>query len=271
MSGTGAYARHFQTGLTRCLGWAFAFAWIGCRAVSGEMAAPDLSLICDDAAWQASKATGVPISVLKAISLTETGRKRGGEFRPWPWTVNMEGKGVWFDTEDEARAYVYKHFQRGARSFDIGCFQINYKWHGEAFSSIEEMFDPAKNALYAARFLKELHAEMGSWSKAAGAYHSRTPSYAEKYAERFDTVRSRYAHEDGRDIPDIPDIVLVANGGTIDAPAQGFGEVRVAEARVNSYPLLQTGNLGGLGSLVPIGNSGGVALFGPREPQVEVN
>ena len=52
-------------------------------------AQPDLSEICDSAALQAAKVSGVPISVLKAISLTETGRKRDGAFRPWPWTVNM--------------------------------------------------------------------------------------------------------------------------------------------------------------------------------------
>ena len=63
-------------------------------------------------------------AVLKAISLTETGRKTGGQFRPWPWTVNMEGTGHWFDTLDEARAYVSREFKRGARSFDVGCFQI---------------------------------------------------------------------------------------------------------------------------------------------------
>ena len=47
----------------------------------------------------------------------------------------MEGKGKWFQTRDEALSYVFKHFKRGARSFDVGCFQINFKWHGQAFPS----------------------------------------------------------------------------------------------------------------------------------------
>ena len=88
----------------------------------------------------------------------------------------MKGTGLWFETEDAARAYVYEHFKRGARSFDVGCFQINYKWHHEAFASIEQMFDPMANALYAARFLGALKAEKGSWVEAAGAYHSRNPA-----------------------------------------------------------------------------------------------
>ena len=218
-------------------------------------ASPDLAQICDDVAWRASEATGVPISVLKAISLTETGRRRDGAFRPWPWTVNMEGKGVWFETPAEALAYVSENFARGARSFDVGCFQINYKWHGENFSSIEEMFEPLANAIYAARFLKSLFEETGSWTKAAGAYHSRTPSYAEKYAARFDRFRAGFLAEDGEEIPQMPDIVLAAYGTAPGAPAPGM--------RVNSYPLLQSGGTTGLGSLVPIGNGTRGSLFGP--------
>jgi len=66
------------------------------------------------------------------------------------------------------------------------CFQINYKWHHQHFSSLEAMFDPIINTDYAARFLTDLFGELGSWSAAAGAYHSRTPKYATRYTKRFD-------------------------------------------------------------------------------------
>jgi len=214
-------------------------------AVSG-----DLSLVCERAAEQAAARTGVPLSVLKAISLTETGRNRGGKMRPWPWTVNMEGAGHWFDTEDAARSFVYGHFKRGARSFDVGCFQINYKWHGEHFASIDEMFDPLANALYAARFLKTLHAEKGDWAAAAGAYHSRSPEFADKYAARFDRFRAGLRHEDLDGVPEIPDIVLAA--------AAPF---RPVVPRVNTFPLLRAGSGAGLGSLVPVANGAGSSLF----------
>lgn len=210
----------------------------------------DLSLVCEQAAELASAQVGVPVSVLKAISLNETGRKWGGEMRPWPWTINMEGAGHWFDTEDEARSFVYGHFKRGARSFDVGCFQINYKWHGENFASIDQMFDPVANAIYAAKFLKTLHAEKGDWTAAAGAYHSRTPEFADKYAARFDRFRAGLRQQDLGDIPEIPDIVLAA-----------AGPLAPAVPRVNRFPLLQSGNGAGLGSLVPIGNGAGASLF----------
>lgn len=225
-------------------------------AISTAMPSVDPAAICDWAAAEAARRSGVPISVLKAISLNETGRKRGGAFRPWPWTVNMEGKGLWFDSAKAALTYAETERRRGALSFDVGCFQINFKWHGEAFASVEEMFDPLKNALYAARFLGQLHAETGSWSAAAGAYHSRNPEFARRYQARFERFRAGLLPEDGRDIPEIPDIVLAANGG--------FPDPAAAVERINRFPLLQRGSGATLGSLVPISNGGGASLFGPR-------
>lgn len=155
----------------------------------------DVAALCDAAGLAASQATGVPEPVLRAIALTETGRNTNGRLRPWPWTVNMEGKGKWFDASAEAMAWVRGHHDRGARSYDVGCFQINYRWHGNAFSSLEEMFDPGRNALYAAQFLARLYAETGSWSKAAAAYHSRTPKFADKYRARFDRILARLTNQ----------------------------------------------------------------------------
>ena len=152
---------------------------------------PALADICYGAIERASRTLNVPADVMLAISLTETGRKMKGNYRPWPWTVNMEGKGFWFDTRAEALAFVKRRYAQGARSFDVGCFQINYKWHGQNFKSIEDMFDPQINASYAAKFLGDLFRETGSWTRAAGAYHSRTPEFATRYAARFDRYRAR--------------------------------------------------------------------------------
>lgn len=145
--------------------------------------------ICDQAALHVSETTSVPLSVLLAITRVETGRGGGTALRPWPWTVNMEGKGRWFDTEDQARKYVFRYFKNGARSFDIGCFQINYRWHHRGFNSIEEMFDPNLNAQYAAQFLSQLYTELGTWDRAVGAYHSRTNKYAKRYLARYTTIK----------------------------------------------------------------------------------
>ncbi|MCB1343186.1 MAG: lytic transglycosylase domain-containing protein [Pseudooceanicola sp.] len=152
---------------------------------------------CDRAAERAARQSGVPLDVLRAITRVETGRRGpGGAIAPWPWTVNMEGLGRWFDNRQEALHYAETEMQAGARSFDVGCFQINFRWHGDAFDSLDAMFDPDRNAEYAARFLARLFAETGDWSRAAGAYHSRTPAFADRYSERFTAMRD--------DQPDLP-------------------------------------------------------------------
>lgn len=148
----------------------------------------DPSELCEQAIADGARRSGVPEAVLHAISLTETGRRVDGRLRPWPWAINREGQGYWFRNRDEALAFARESAAAGRRSFDVSCFQINYLWHGENFPSLEAMFDLDTAADYAARFLKQLHAETGDWSVAAGAYHSRTPVLANRYRARFDQM-----------------------------------------------------------------------------------
>lgn len=146
--------------------------------------------VCDAAAHRAAQETGVPAEVLLTITRLETGRsqKNGA---PWPWTVNHAGDGTWFPSEDDARSYVFSKVKRGVSNIDIGCFQINYRWHADGFRSLDDMFNPDLNALYAANFLDRLHREFGNWIEAAGAYHSRTPEFASKYKAKFREFKSR--------------------------------------------------------------------------------
>jgi hypothetical protein len=122
---------------------------------------------------------------LQAIARTESGISRNGYFSPWPWTVNIAGKGGYYENKFAARSHILKSIENGSRNIDIGCFQINHKWHGSRFSSIDHMLDPVENARYAASFLKALYAEYGQWELAAGAYHSRNAEFSRNYLRRF--------------------------------------------------------------------------------------
>jgi len=189
--------------------------------------------LCLQAAHQAAAETGVPYPVLLAISQTETGRRRAGETRPWPWTVNMEGAGHWFDSRDAALRFVARHHAGGARSYDLGCFQINYRWHGTQFDDHAAMIDPLQNARYAARFLSDLYAETGDWSRAAGHYHSRTKVHADRYRTRFHAA---------------------AQSAPAPAPVTPTPPPEPSPAP-NSFPLLQARGGGRApGSLVPLGD-----------------
>jgi hypothetical protein len=168
------------------LGLALAAACLAAAAPAG--AAEDPADLCERAILNGARRGGVPVEVLHAVALNETGRKSEGRLRPWPWAINREGQGFWFDSYEEALAFARASLAEGRPSFDVGCVQINYRWHGHAFPTLEDMFDPEWTATYAAQFLRTLYEERGDWTAAAGAYHSLTPELARKYAARFATM-----------------------------------------------------------------------------------
>lgn len=137
--------------------------------------------ICAAAILAAESKYDIPENLLLAIGLQEAGMKRDGELTIWPWVVNSHGKGHSFDTRAEAVAFVRSEHANGRPSTDVGCMQINMRWHPDAFSGVEQGFDPIKNAEYAARFLSDLKDEHGDWIKAAGYYHSATPEHQQVY------------------------------------------------------------------------------------------
>ncbi len=194
---------------------------------------------CDRVAHIVANESGVPVNVLLAITRTETGRKSGGKLAPWPWTVNMEGKGVWFDSYQEALSYVKSHHKAGARSFDVGCFQLNYRWHGQHFTDIEHMFDPTANARYAADFLSRLYTETKNWDDAAAAYHSRTPKYADKYKARFKRIMANLPNQAVMPVKAVKKVKPLMRTANV--------------IRENNFPLLLRSSSGGtMGSLVPL-------------------
>ena len=150
-------------------------------AGAAEAAAKDNMALCRNAAIQAADKHGIPREVMVAITLVETRTKREGQSGPWPWTVNVAGVGRWFDSRAAALIHAQQALAKGQNSFDVGCFQLNYQWHGAKFASIDEMFEPGPSGDYAAGFLKSLHAETGDWIKASGLYHSRTAKHAKRY------------------------------------------------------------------------------------------
>ncbi len=139
--------------------------------------------LCRSKARLMEQATRLPDHLLAAIARVESGRwhKGRGEILSWPWTVMAEGKGRYLPTKQAAIAEVEKLRARGVRNIDVGCMQINLRYHGDAFHSLEEAFDPLSNVAYAAAFLSDLESEVRSWTKAIGHYHSRHQRRGMKY------------------------------------------------------------------------------------------
>jgi hypothetical protein len=146
--------------------------------------------LCRAAIITAERAGALPPQLLAAIGRVESGRRDpvSGRMAPWPWTINAEGQGTFYDTKAQAVAAAQALQARGVRSFDVGCMQINMMHHPNAFTSLEQAFDPSANAAYAVRFLTALHAQTNDWARAAGLYHSATPELGAAYESQVATA-----------------------------------------------------------------------------------
>jgi soluble lytic murein transglycosylase-like protein len=173
-----------------------AFAWAGQLAPSSSLPplakprltaypvrAADPATLCETAVTTAEYVGRLPPGLLGAISMTETGRvdPATGRIRPWPWTINAEGEGQFFQTRQQAITAVKALQARGVQSIDVGCLQVNLMYHPDAFASLDDAFDPRINANYATRFLNSLYAGPKDWASAIAAYHSETPNLGDAY------------------------------------------------------------------------------------------
>ncbi len=135
------------------------------------------------------KLYNIPAHWLSAIASTESGRyhPKLGLAIPWPWTINVQGKGYWFNNKQEAIQAVRKFQKQGISSIDVGCMQVNLHYHGHHFTDLEQAFDPVYNIAYAAKFLSDNYTQLKSWRKATAAYHSKTPDRGKNYYRKVYT------------------------------------------------------------------------------------
>jgi soluble lytic murein transglycosylase-like protein len=124
--------------------------------------------ICEREMARAATVYKVPLGILYAVGLTETGQK--GSLQPY--AMNIEGQPFFAANLQDAIRHFDEARRRGARLIDVGCMQINHHYHRNHFASLEDMFDPSRNVTYAAQFLQELRGQQGSWTLAAARYHA---------------------------------------------------------------------------------------------------
>ena len=144
---------------------------------------------CEAVASEAEEAFSLPKGILTSIARVESGRKMlDGFYEAWPWTINDNGKGLFFDTRQSAIDYINKQEELNNIGIDIGCMQISVKWHSHAFSSHESMLDPYTNIAYAAIFLEELYQNHGEWDLAIKHYHSADKEKNVPYLQKVNAV-----------------------------------------------------------------------------------
>ncbi len=139
---------------------------------------------CAEAARSAEQRRDLPPGLLAAIGTIESGG--------WGWSVNgndgMSGRR--FATADDAMRYTEDLLGAGLRTIDLGCFQVDLRYHPDAFQRWQDAFDGDANADAAAGILNRLHAQTGDWPRAVALYHSADPQRGQSYLQAVMTAWS---------------------------------------------------------------------------------
>lgn len=119
----------------------------------------------------------IPRNLLKAISAVESNLNANA--------VSVAGKPFYGEDREAALKHINHNLEQGKTNIDVGCMQLNYKYHASNFESLEEMLTPENNIKYAAAFLKKLYEQTGNWRDAVARYHSSNPEYQNKYTPKI--------------------------------------------------------------------------------------
>ena len=141
-----------------------------CFCSGSSASAAEASKVCEKEMMAAAERYDVPVGVLYAVGLTETGNKR-----------------IAAALRDEHRGPGRLHRQRrptrsrasarpragGVKLIDLGCMQINHHYHREKFSSLQAMLDPHRNVEYAARLPEAVERARGQLDDGGGPLSCR--------------------------------------------------------------------------------------------------
>jgi tetratricopeptide (TPR) repeat protein len=169
-------------------------ALIAVAASAGAVAAQPAPVVvahhddasCLDAIAAAERRHHLPAGLLLSVALAESGRRdpASGLLTPWPWTLNANGSGRFYDSMAEAVHDVGRLLAQGNGLVDVGCMQVDLFHHPRAFKTLQAAFQPSTNVDYAAGYLAELRQSHASWSEAVAAYHAGVPEDGADYLAR---------------------------------------------------------------------------------------
>lgn len=122
---------------------------------------------------RAAADSAIPVDILWAVAKVESNFKIKIGIYPWPWTLNVAGKSMYFRTRGEACTAALAGLEKhGKYGVDIGLTQQNWGWVGTDFYGHPcDALDPNDNLRTASIRLKQCYTEHGDWIMAAGCYH----------------------------------------------------------------------------------------------------
>ncbi len=124
---------------------------------------------CPSMIAQTEAQRNIPRGLLMAIAVTESAIGN----RPNPYAMNIAGRSYHASGTQEMANIISANWARGTTSIDVGCMQINLKYHGQKFARLTDLLDSRANVSYGASYLISLAKEYGSWKEAVMSYHNR--------------------------------------------------------------------------------------------------
>lgn len=140
---------------------------------------------------------GIPYTILYAIALAESGRSLNDNSirRPWPWALNVAGRGYYYPSRQAAWDALNHFIVRGERSIDIGLMQVSWKYHEDKLGNTWQALDPYHNLRIAAVILQDCFKQRRDWWASVGCYHSpanvaRSQSYRLRVVDHWQRLES---------------------------------------------------------------------------------
>ena len=105
--------------------------------------------------------------------------------RPWPWTLNVAGRGYFFKSREGAYRAITYLLSQDRCDFDVGIMQVNWCYHHQRFASPWDALKPSTNIKAAESILNENYSKTHSVAQAVAYYHSANPEPGREYLARF--------------------------------------------------------------------------------------
>lgn len=138
--------------------------------------------------YETAKRNKIPIIYFYALAAKESSAKfKDGSRKPWAYTINHDGSPYYFANKKSMMKKANELISNKQMSFDIGWYQVNWRWHKSRVPSIYHLAEPKINAQVAADIYLEQYKKHKDWNVAAGRYHNpnNNHGYADAYEKSF--------------------------------------------------------------------------------------
>lgn len=161
----------------------------------------------DQSVWdRAGRAHGLDPHLLYSVAIVESRHEspvRDGSLHPWPYSLNIEGRGVYFENLTDAVSELKAISQASPKAnVDVGPLQISLTWHGHRVENPASLLDLTTAAHVGAEILSEAIASAeGDLELGVGRYHhwrdeSRARMYGARVLAVYESIKPQVEAED---------------------------------------------------------------------------